>query len=277
MTQDEIQLEINPELAKKILAGFIRSETTRAGFDRAVVGLSGGVDSALTCSLAAEALGPENVMAVRMPYSSSSPDSLEHAGLVIEMTGVQEKTVPISEAVDALIADIPEDQQVRRGNIMARMRMIVLYDQSAEFRGLVIGTGNKTELLLGYTTQFGDAASAINPLGDLYKTQVTQLASEMGIPEVIMDKPPSADLWIGQTDEIELGFTYEEVDRLLFLLVDRRHSPDDCVEAGFDREFVESVVELVRRNHFKRVMPLIAKLSNRTIGYDFLYMRDWGT
>ncbi len=277
MTQDEIKLEINPVLARKILTGFIRSETTRAGFDRAVVGLSGGVDSALTCSLAAEALGPENVIAVRMPYSSSSPDSLEHAGLVIEMTGVQEKTVPISEAVDALIADIPEDQQVRRGNIMARMRMIVLYDQSAEFRGLVIGTGNKTELLLGYTTQFGDAASAINPLGDLYKTQVAQLAVEMGVPELILDKPPSADLWIGQTDESELGFTYEEVDRLLFLLVDRRHSPDDCVEAGFDREFVESVVELVRRNHFKRVMPLIAKLSNRTIGYDFLYMRDWGT
>lgn len=277
MTQDEIKLEINPALARKILTGFIRSETTRAGFDRAVVGLSGGVDSALTCTLAAEALGPENVLAVRMPYSSSSPDSLEHAELVIEMTGVQKVTVPISDAVDVLLDGIPEDQQVRRGNIMARMRMIVLYDQSADFRGLVMGTGNKTELLLGYTTQFGDAASAINPLGDLYKTQVRQLAIEMGIPDVILEKPPSADLWIGQTDEGELGFTYEDVDRLLYLLVDRRHSPDDCVEVGFDRQFVESVVELVRRNHFKRVMPPIAKLSNRTIGYDFLYMRDWGT
>jgi NAD+ synthase len=277
MTQDEIQLEINPALARKILTGFIRSETTRAGFDRAVVGLSGGVDSALTCTLAAEALGPENVMAVRLPYRISSPESLEHAELVIEMTSVQEVTVPISDAADVLLDGIPEDQQVRRGNIMARMRMIVLYDQSADFRGLVIGTGNKTELLLGYTTQFGDAASAINPLGDLYKTQVRQLAVEMGIPEVILEKPPSADLWIGQTDEGELGFTYEEVDRLLYLLVDRRHSQDDCVEVGFDRQFVESVVELVRRNHFKRVMPPIAKLSNRTIGYDFLYMRDWGT
>ncbi len=277
MKQNEIKLEINPALARKILTGFIRSETSRAGFDRAVVGLSGGVDSSLTCALAAEALGPENVMAVRMPYATSSPDSLEHAGLVIEITGVKEVTLTISEAVDALVGAIPENQQVRRGNIMARMRMIVLYDQSAEFHGLVIGTGNKTEKLLGYTTQFGDAASAISPLGDLYKTQVRPLAVEMGVPEVILEKPPSADLWIGQTDEGELGFTYEEVDKLLYLLVDRRHSPDDCVDAGFDRGFVENVSELMRRNHFKRVMPPIAKLSNRTIGYDFLYMRDWGT
>jgi len=277
MTQEEIKLEINPALARKILTGFIRSETTRAGFDRAVVGLSGGVDSALSCTLAAEALGKENVLAVRMPYATSSPESLEHADLVIKLTGVQDVTLPITDAANELLNDIPEDQQVRRGNIMARMRMIVLFDQSADFHGLVIGTGNKTELLLGYTTQFGDAASAINPLGDLYKTQVWQLAAEMGVPEVILEKAPSADLWIGQTDEGELGFTYEQVDRLLYLLVDRRHSPEDCVEAGFELKFVETVVALVQRNHFKRVMPPIAKLSNRTIGYDFLYMRDWGT
>ena len=277
MTHDEIRLEINSVLASYILTGFIHSETSRAGFDRAVVGLSGGVDSALTCLLAAEALGPENVLAVRMPYATSSPDSLEHAELMIKMTGVKDVTLPITDAANVLLDGIPEDQQVRRGNIMARMRMIVLFDQSADFGGLVIGTGNKTELLLGYTTQFGDAASAINPLGDLYKTQVWQLAAEMGVPEVIQEKAPSADLWIGQTDESELGFTYKEVDRLLYLLVDRRHSPDDCVEAGFDRKFVETIVALVQRNHFKRVMPPIAKLSNRTIGYDFLYMRDWGT
>lgn len=277
MKQDEITLDINPALARKILTSFIRSETSRVGFERAVVGLSGGIDSSLTCALAAEALGAENVMAVRMPYSTSSPESLEHADLVIQITGVQELTVPISDAVDALLSDIPENQQVRRGNIMARMRMIVLYDQSAEFGGLVMGTGNKTEILLGYTTQFGDAASAINPLGDLYKTQIRQLAAEMGVPDVILEKPPSADLWIGQTDEGELGFTYEQVDQLLYLLVDRRYSPDDCVNAGFDREFVATVVELVRLNHFKRVMPPIAKLSSRTVGYDFLYPRDWGT
>lgn len=277
MIRDEIRLEINSVLASYILTGFIHSETSRAGFDRAVVGLSGGVDSALTCLLAAEALGPEHVLAVRMPYATSSPESLEHAELMIKLTGVKDVTLPITDAANVLLDGIPEDQQVRRGNIMARMRMIVLFDQSADFGGLVIGTGNKTELLLGYTTQFGDAASAINPLGDLYKTQVWQLAAEMGVPEVIREKAPSADLWIGQTDESELGFTYKEVDRLLYLLVDRRHSPDDCVEAGFDRKFVETVVALVQRNHFKRVMPPIAKLSNRTIGYDFLYMRDWGT
>ncbi|MEK6588040.1 MAG: NAD+ synthase [Chloroflexota bacterium] len=277
MTASEIKLEINTGLARKILTGFIRSETTRAGFERAVVGLSGGVDSALACILAAEALGPQNVLAVRMPYASSAPDSFDHAGLIMQQTGVQEKTISVSAAVDTLLAEVPEQEQIRRGNVMARVRMIVLYDQSVEFGGLVIGTGNKTEILLGYTTQYGDAASAINPLGDLYKTQLRQLARAMGVPDVILAKVSTADLWVGQTDEGELGFTYEEVDRLLYLLVDRRRSPEACVEAGFERRFVERVVELVRRNHFKRVMPPIAKLSNRTVGYDFLYLRDWGT
>jgi NAD+ synthase len=155
--------------------------------------------------------------------------------------------------------------------------MIVLYDQSAEFRGLVVGTGNKTEILLGYTTQFGDAACALNPVGDLYKTQLRQLAAEVGVPQAILDKAPSADLWAGQTDEGELGFTYAEVDRLLYLLVDERWSPEDCVQAGFKKDFVQAVLERVRKQHFKRVMPPIAKLSNRTVGYDFLYLRDWGT
>jgi NAD+ synthase len=155
--------------------------------------------------------------------------------------------------------------------------MIVLYDQSEASRGLVVGTGNKTEILLGYTTLFGDSANALNPIGDLYKTQVRQLARALGIPAEIIDKAPSADLWQGQTDEGELGFTYEEVDRLLFLLVDKRFTPEDCVQAGFSKQFVEKVVERVRRNHFKRILPPIAKLSNRTVGYDFLYLRDWGT
>lgn len=277
MIESDINLQIHTDLARKILTGFIRSETARAGFERAVVGVSGGVDSSLACVLAAEALGPANVLALRMPYASSSSESLEHAGQVVEMTGVQEVTLPITEAVDPLLEGIPEQQKVRRGNVMARVRMIRLYDQSAEFGGLVIGTGNKTEILLGYTTQFGDAASALNPLGDLYKTQVRQLARAVDIPEAIVDKAPSADLWAGQTDEGELGFTYEEVDRLLFLLVDRRYSPEACVEVGFERAFVDSVVELMRRNQFKRVMPPIAKLSNRTVGSDFLYLRDWGT
>jgi NAD+ synthase len=155
--------------------------------------------------------------------------------------------------------------------------MIVLYDQSQAFKGLVVGTGNKTEILLGYTTLYGDSANALNPLGDLYKTQVRELARAVGVPSAIVEKPPSADLWIGQTDEGELGFTYSEVDRLLYLLIDQRFSPDDCVDAGFSKPMVKAVVELVRRNHFKRILPPIAKVSNRTVGYDFLYLRDWGT
>lgn len=274
---DEIDLTINTDLARKILTRFIHAETTRAGFHRAVIGLSGGVDSSLSCALAAQALGPENVLAVRMPYRTSSPDSLEHAELLIDQLGVPSLTVPITEMVEPLFERFPEAGEVRRGNVMARARMIVLYDQSAAFEGLVVGTGNKTEILLGYTTLYGDSACAFNPLGDLYKTQVRQLARAVGIPEPIIAKPPSADLWVGQTDEDELGFSYDRVDRLLFLLVDQRYRPEDCVEAGFSEAFVRRVTGLIQRYHFKRVMPPIAKLSNRTVGYDFLYLRDWGT
>jgi NAD+ synthase len=269
-------LIINTDLARTILTGFIRSEIQRAGFSRALIGLSGGIDSTLSCYLAAEALGPENILAVRMPYERSSPDSLEHAQEVIDALGVQSLTVPITEMVEPLFERFPEAGLVRRGNVMARARMIVLYDQSEAFGGLVVGTGNKTEILLGYTTLYGDSACALNPLGDLYKTQVRQLASAMGAPQAIIEKPPSADLWIGQTDEDELGFTYAEVDQLLYLLVDQRYSPEECVAAGFAEAFVSAVVERVQRNHFKRVLPPIAKLSNRTVGYDFLYLRDWG-
>ncbi|PWH15771.1 MAG: NAD(+) synthetase [Anaerolineae bacterium] len=273
----KIDLSINTELARTILSGFIRSEIQRVGYHHAVIGLSGGLDSALSCFLAAEALGPENVLAVCMPYRSSSPESLAHAQLVIEALGVQSVTIPITEMVDPLIGRDPQMSAVRRGNIMARARMIVLYDQSEVFKGLVVGTGNKTEILLGYTTLYGDSACALNPIGDLYKTQVRQLARAMGVPQPILTKAPTADLWQGQTDEGELGFTYAEVDQLLYLLVDQRYSPQDCVEAGFAADFVQKVVERVRRNHFKRVLPPIAKLTNRTVGYDFLYLRDWGT
>lgn len=271
------ELVINTELACSILTGFIKSEIGRVGFKRAVIGLSGGVDSTLSCFLAAEALGPENILAVRMPYKSSSSDSLEHAQMAIDALGVQSLTVPITDMVDPIFERFPEMSQVRRGNVMARARMIILYDQSEQFHGLVVGTGNKTEILLGYTTLFGDAACALNPLGDLYKTQVRQLARAVGVPEVIIAKPPTADLWAGQTDEGELGFTYAEVDQLLYLLIDQRYSPEECIAAGFAENFVRTVAERVRRFHFKRVMPPVAKVSNRTVGYDFLYLRDWGT
>jgi NAD+ synthase len=272
-----IDLTIHTDLARKILTGFIYTEITRAGFKRAVIGLSGGIDSALSCYLSAEALGAENVLAVRMPYATSSPESLEHAQLMIDALGVQSLTIPITDMVDPLFERFPDANPVRRGNAMARARMIVLYDQSEAFDGLVVGTGNKTEILLGYSTLYGDSACALNPIGDLYKTQVRQLARDLGVPEIVVGKAPSADLWIGQTDEDELGFTYAEVDQLLYLLVDQRYSPQDCMEAGFEQSFVQAVVNRIRRNHFKRILPPIAKLSNRTIGYDFLYLRDWGT
>ena len=272
-----VDLTINTDVARQILTGFIRSEVTRVGYSRAVVGLSGGIDSALSCALAVEALGAENVLAVRMPYKSSNPDSLQHAGLLIEQLQIPNKTIEITSMVDPLFAMDSEITKLRKGNIMARERMIVLYDQSEVFKGLIIGTSNKTEILLGYSTQFGDAASALNPLGDLYKTQIRQLSHAMHIPAPIIDKPPSADLWSGQTDEGELGFTYEQADQLLYLMVDQRYSPRECVEAGFDQKFVDQVLRRMKRNQFKRMQPPIAKLSNRTIGYDFLYLRDWGT
>lgn len=274
MTSDLI---INTDLARQILTGFIKSEIQRTGWTRAVIGLSGGIDSALSCALAAEALGAENVLAVRMPYKASSQNSLDHAQLLIDQLGVQSETIEITDMVDPLINRDPDMSKTRKGNIMARARMIVLYDRSEDFKGLVVGTSNKTEILLGYSTLWGDMASALNPIGDLYKTQVRQLSRAMNIPAPIVDKPPSADLWAGQTDENELGFTYEQVDELLYLLVDQRYLPEECVEAGFDKSFVDKIAARIRRFQFKRMMPIIAKISNRTIGYDFLYLRDWGT
>ncbi len=270
-------LDINTNLATEIISGFIHSITTRAGFSKAVLGVSGGIDSALSCFLAARALGGENVLAIRMPYKTSSPESYDHAQLVIDAAGVQEMTIPITDMADGLINQFPDMSRLRQGNIMARCRMIVLYDRSVDFGGLVTGTSNKTEILLGYSTLFGDAACAYNPIGDLYKTQVRQLSRALGVPDIIIEKAPTADLWVGQTDEGELGFTYAEVDKLLYLLVDERYTPQECVETGFSPDFVETVVARIRRYHFKRVMPPIAKVSNRTIGYDFLYLRDWGT
>lgn len=272
-----IDLTINTNLARKILTGFIKSEITRVGFTNAVIGLSGGIDSAVSCALAAEALGPQNVLAVRMPYRSSSPDSLEDAEKTALGLGIQMETIEITPMVEPLIQREPGMSKLRKGNLMARARMIVLYDQSEAFKGLVVGTSNKTEILLGYTTLWGDMASAINPIGDLYKTQVRQLACSLNIPGSVIDKPPSADFWVGQTDETDLGFTYEQVDRLLNMIVDKRCSIEDCMDDGFDKSFVEDVTGRIRRSQFKRMMPLIAKLSSRTVGYDFLYLRDWGT
>ena len=274
---NNINLSINTDLAREILTGFIKSEITRVGMFCAVIGLSGGIDSALSCVLAVEALGAENVLAVRMPYKASSQDSLDHAQLLIDQLGIPNKTIEITDMVEPLFKLDPQITKMRMGNIMARERMIVLYDQSEVFKGLVIGTSNKTEILLGYSTMYGDSASAMNPIGDLYKTQIRQLSRAMNVPSPIIDKAPSADLWAGQTDEDELGFTYEDVDKLLYLLVDQRYSPQETIEDGFSEKFVNAVTTRIRRNQFKRMLPPIAKVSNRTIGYDFLYLRDWGT
>jgi NAD+ synthase len=162
------------------------------------------------------------------------------------------------------------------GNVMARARMLINYDRSAAWNALVVGTSNKTELLLGYGTIFGDLASAINPLGDLYKTQARQLARSLGVPQPILDKPPSADLFPGQTDEGDFGFSYERVDRLLYLIIDERYSRREAVAAGFTETFADTVMRMVQRSHFKRTMPVIPKLSARTVGHDFRYLRDWG-
>jgi NAD+ synthase len=176
---------------------------------------------------------------------------------------------------DPLINQFPDMSNTRKGNIMARLRMTVLYDQSVAFGGLVMGTSNKTEILLGYSTIYGDSGVALHPIGDLYKTQVRQLSASLGLPESVRKKAPSADLWEGQTDEGELGYTYAEVDKVLFLLVDERYTVEEVIEEGFERAFVEKVWRRVKINHYKRTMPNIAKVSRRTVGHDFLYLRDY--
>ncbi len=269
-------LELNTTLARKMIIDFIRVELTRAGFSRGVLGLSGGIDSSLVAFLAAEALGKENVLGILMPYRTSNPSSRADAETIAQQLGIAARVIDITPMVEPYLAQFVKDER-RRGNVMARARMIVLYDQSEEFRALVIGTSNKTEALLGYTTQFGDNAAAIQPIADLYKCQVRQLARAVGVPQTIIDKAPSADLWQGQTDEGELGFTYDQADAILYRLVDERRQIEDVVAMGFEERVVRRIVELMARNHFKRVPPPVAKLSARTLGVDFLYDRDWNT
>jgi NAD+ synthase len=269
-------LAIDPATVERILVAFLRAETASAGTGRGVIGLSGGIDSAVAAVLAARALGPGNVTAVMMPAAVSSPASRADAELLVKQLGVKSRVVDVTAMADAYLAGVPDAGVVRCGNVYARCRMIVLYDVSAEVGGLVIGTSNKTELLLGYGTLFGDLASAINPIGDLYKTQVRALADHLDVPEPIRVKPPSADLWEGQRDEDELGATYEELDGALVRLVDAREQPARLIEDGVPEELVRRVVQRVRRNQYKRRPPLIAKVSSRTIGPDFRLPRDAG-
>ncbi|SHE47255.1 NAD+ synthase [Seinonella peptonophila] len=269
-------LRLDSEQTTRLLVTTLREEIEKVGFQRVVIGLSGGIDSALSLYLAVRAFGADRVIAVRMPYRTSSTNSLTDAQIAVEETGVESITIDITPQIDAYFNRFPEASPLRRGNKMARERMTILYDLSAEHRALVVGTSNRTEILLGYGTQFGDAASAVNPIGDLYKTQVRQLASYLGVPQSILDKPPSADLWSDQTDEGELGFRYIDVDILLYHLIDLGLSAQQVKQKGFDPSFVNHVVARIRQNQFKRVMPIILKVGSRTVGTDFRYLRDWG-
>jgi len=270
-----VDLSLDYTVVTKILVGFIADCFQKANAQSAVIGLSGGLDSAVVAKLSAEALRLERVLGVVMPYKTSAPESIADALRFGEWLGIRTELVDISPLVDAYFSRQREADANRRGNAMARTRMIVLYDISAREQGLVIGTSNKSELLLGYGTIFGDLACAINPVGDLYKTQMRQLAEYLEIPEYIRKKTPTADLFQGQTDEGDLGFTYDEADRLLFLWVDQRVSEEELKEYGFAQEFINAVFNRVRKNNFKRLPPLIAKFSGRTIGHEFRYPWEW--
>ena len=277
------ELAIDTDVARRVIGEFIRGQLRQAGFERTVLGLSGGVDSALVACLVAEAIGAERLHAVLMPYRTSSPASRADAETVVDALGCSSEVVDISAMVDGYYGALPTPgaagpeglsaASLRRGNFAARMRMAVLYDRSVTFGGLVVGTGNKTEALIGYTTLFGDSACAFNPIGDLYKSQVRQLAVAVGVPDAIVRKAPSADLWPGQTDEGEGGFSYPVLDRLLFWRIDKRRSVEEMVAMGFDRATVDRVDRLVAGAEFKRQVPPIAKLGPRTTGVDYLYPR----
>jgi NAD+ synthase len=267
------ELAIDTDIARRVIADFIRGQLRQAGFERTVLGLSGGIDSALVAYLTAEAIGAEQLLCVLMPYRTSSPASRSDAEVVVRRLGTASELVDISPMVDGYFGPDTDASPLRRGNFMARMRMSVLYDRSVTWGGLVVGTGNKTESLIGYTTVFGDSACAFNPIGDLYKSQVRQLAAAMGVPDSIIAKAPSADLWPDQTDEGEGGFSYPELDRSLYWRIDKRRSIDEVVALGFERTLVERVDKMVAGAEFKRQVPPIAKLGPRTAGVDYLYPR----
>ncbi len=276
MNDIKSKIKLNMELTEKILVNFIREEVRSAGFEKVVLGLSGGIDSAIVAFLAVKALGPENVLGIMMPYKSSSRESLEDAQRVVEATGMRVKKIEITDMLDAYFAKEPDISDLRKGNKMARERMTILYDYSAKEKSLVLGTSNKTEILLGYSTQWGDSASAINPVGDLLKTQVWELSEYMGVPKEVIEKKPSADLWEGQSDEDELGFSYFLADEIINLLVDERYTKEEILEIGYSEKTLDSILWRIKTNQYKRKLPLIAKISNRTIGREFRYPRDWG-
>ena len=269
-------LDLDCALVERTLTGFIEEELGKFGFTRAVLGLSGGIDSTVSAYIATRALGAESVTGLIMPYRTSNPESRADAELAAGELGIETLVVDISPMVDAYFEGRPDASKERRGNKMARERMTILYDHSMALRAMVVGTSNKTEIMLGYTTLWGDMASAVNPIGDLYKCQVRALARHMGVPTAIIGKAPSADLWSGQTDEGELGFSYDDADRTLYELIDRRRDCESLIADGFDEQLVRRIYRMIRDSQYKRRMPVIAKLSHRSVDRDFRYSRDWG-
>ncbi|GAC1578695.1 MAG: NAD+ synthase [Candidatus Elarobacter sp.] len=272
---DEPSLAIDPALTARWLEAFLRDELIeRRGIGRAVLGLSGGIDSALVAYLCARALGPENVYALRMPYKASSPASLSDAQRVVDALGIRCETIAITDPVDAYLAHAPGADARRKGNVMARMRMLVLFDQSARRNALPIGTGNKTERLMGYFTWHADDTPPVNPIGDLFKTQVWALARHLGVPVEIIDKPPSADLEANQTDESDLGITYAKADRILNLIL-LGYKNDAIVARGYDPAEVALVRRRVDSTHWKRHLPTTALVSSTAINEFYLRPVDY--
>jgi NAD+ synthase len=261
-----ISLRLDYKKARNDLVQFIRDEVRKAGFEKAVLGLSGGVDSSLSGYLTTEALGNGNVYGINMPYRHSSTGGIRHARHVANQLNINFLSIEITSMIDTFFESFPDADPIRRGNKMARERMSILYDQSARFNALVVGSSNKTEILLGYGTIYGDMACAVNPLGDLYKTQVLGLARQVGVPREIIEKAPSADLWDGQTDEGELGFPYSAVDRLLNLMIDNGLTREELIQKGFPEDFIEAVIARILSSDFKRRMPIVAEIAQTLKG-----------
>mgnify|MGYP000910672497 FL=1 len=255
------KLDLNLKEVHSELVEFLRESFKKAGFSKAVLGLSGGIDSALVAYLLRDALGKENVLAIMMPYKSSNPDSLNHAKLVVEDLGINSKTIEITDMIDAYFKNEKEATSLRMGNKMARERMSILFDYSSKENALVVGTSNKTEIYLGYSTQFGDAACALNPIGDLYKTNIWDLSRYLKIPNELIEKKPSADLWEGQTDEQEMGLTYKEADQVLYRMLEENKKVEEVLAEGFNKDLVDNIVRRMNRSEYKRRMPLIAKIK----------------
>ena len=255
------KLDLNLKDVHNELVKFLRENFKKAGFSKAVLGLSGGIDSALVAYLLRDALGKENVLAIMMPYKSSNPDSLNHAKLVVEDLKINAKSIEITDMIDAYFKNEKEASSLRMGNKMARERMSILFDYSSKENALVVGTSNKTEIYLGYSTQFGDSACALNPIGDLYKTNIWDLSRYLKIPNELIEKKPSADLWEGQTDEQEMGLTYKEADQVLYRMLEENKIVEEILAEGFNKDLVDNIVRRINRSEYKRRMPLIAKIK----------------